>query len=265
MTSTTDELSIDSEGNIYAVIGKKKTPSRVSTEARLDKQSQNVSMSTLANDTAEDHGEVILDEEIFETICSQHSTQSSAIESSLNASLTKLSASRSATRSKPHQKPRSKVQSQDQRNAPAPAITVSEESNFRQILHSDKKFPASFQPRTTHVAASHSTLDISEGPIEVRRIWRTPHSTGRPVPTPQTDNLGAVRELVRSASDICHSEQLDTVTDSVSRLDRRVIVPERQGFKGSVITSTSVPLPAGTRNWVRETLKLPLSQSILWT
>lgn len=62
-------------------------------------------MSTLANDTAEDHGEVILDEEIFETICSQHSTQSSAIESSLNASLTKLSASRSATRSKPHQNP----------------------------------------------------------------------------------------------------------------------------------------------------------------
>lgn len=237
LTSTTDELSIDSEGNIYAVIGKKKTPSRVSTEARVDKQSQNVSMSTLANDTAEDHGEVILDEEIFETICSQHSTQSSAIESSLNASLTKLSASRSAARSKPHQKPRSKVQSQDQRNAPAPAPAVSEESNFRQILHSDKKFPASFQPRTTHVAASHSTLDISEGPIEVRRIWRTPHSTGRPVPTPQTDNLGAVRELVRSASDICHSEQLDTVTDSVSRLDRRVIVPERQGFKGSVITS----------------------------
>ncbi|EFO64761.1 Hypothetical protein GLP15_4180 [Giardia lamblia P15] len=235
LTSTTDELSIDSEGNIYAIIGKKKTPPRVSVEDCINKQSQNVSMSALGNDAVEDHGEVILDEEIFETICSQHSTQSSAIESSLNASLTKLSASRSANRSKPYQKPRSKVQSQDQRNALT--TVVSEESNFRQILHSDRKFPASFQPRTTHVAASHSTLDISEGPIEIRRIWRTPHSTGRPAPTPQIDNLSTVKEMVRSASDICHSEQLDTTTDSAGRLDRRIIVPERQGFKGSVITS----------------------------
>lgn len=230
-TSTTDELSVDSEGNIYAVIGKKRASSHISPEMGVTNQEQNG--FALADNAAENHGEVILDEEIFETICSQHSTQSSAIESSLNASLTKIPTMRNATRARPYHKSGTKYHDHNHKNA---AVTF-EESNFRQLLHSDKRFPMSFQPKTTHVAASHSTLDISEGPIEVRRIWRPPHSAGRPAPTPRVDNLDTVRDVTKSTPDVYHSEHGDTSTESASRLDRRIIVPERQGFKGSIITS----------------------------
>lgn len=247
--STTDELSVDSEGNIYAIIGKERKSSRRSTEICINRQ--RLSAPDLADDAVPNHGEVILDEEIFETICSQHSTQSSTIESSLNASLTKIAASRNVSKSRFYQKSRTKNQGQEKRDTTATTTdAATTESNFRQILHSDKKFPTSFQPKTTHVAASHSTLDISEGPIEVRRVWRPPHSVGRPISTPQIDHFNTVREHAKSTPDVCRSEHIDTSIDSAnstSKLDRRVIVPERQGFKGSIITSYQRAIANRTR------------------
>lgn len=262
LISTTDELTVDSDGNIYAIIGKERVSSRHSTEICTNRENQ--TDPSLIYDTADNHGEVILDEEIFETVCSQHSqhsTQSSAIESSLNASLTKITAARNANKSRFYQKARVKSQSQEKKHNMEPSGTTTtietptEEYNFRQLLHNDKKLPTSFQPKTTHVAASHSTLDISEGPIEIRRIWRQPHSVGRPVSTPQIDNLSTMKEQAKSTPDICHSENIDTSVDSVNKLDRRVVVPERQGFKGSVITSYQRALTSKTKGLSEKDVK----------